>query len=288
MGKKKNDTQSNSSGNNPVELAKITMKQAVVVALITTLGGIVTGYFASGAFQKREDGNKKADTEQSKAVVPAGTPYVVDSLPPEINNDDYKLIKDISIFDLRNWKYTPDSLQNGRNSPVNYTNYLHIKKLKPLKFITAHYATSGYCIDMRCITHPAPVFQLKEKPDKIHDKSGEKEYAIQIDVSKVEVGKEFLVVVEATYWNSFNDTLEGDASTYTEKEVNGMEELGLIVFFPDKKPFKELSYFNSTEEGIETSYISNSSTFPDVNKKFIYWSIKERQPDNHYIMKWKW
>lgn len=268
---------------NPVvEIAKISMRQAIIVALITTVGGITTGYFLNSKDEK------KIDTEQPKVVVPAQTPISVDKLPSDNNNDDYQLIKDISIFDLRNWKFTPDSLNDRRNSPVNYINYLHVKKLKAVNYITAHYSTTGYCIDMRCITHPAPVFVKKEKPDKFHERPTDQEYAIQIDVSKVEVGKEFLVVVEATYWNSFNDTILGDASTYTDKEVNGMEELGLIVFFPNKKPFSELSYFNTPESGVETFYLSNSTTFPDVNKKFIYWSIKERQPNNHYTVKWKW
>jgi hypothetical protein len=270
-----------------IKLAKITMWQAILVAVITTLGGIATGYFASGGFTKKEE--KKDEVQLPKGSVPSVQPIEVDSLPKEINNDDYILLKDISIFDLRNWKYTPDSLKNKKNSAVNYTNYLHIKKLKPINFITAHYATSGLQIDMRCITQPAPFFKKKDKPDKFHSDSTEKEYAIQIDVSKMELGKEFLVVVEATYWNSFNDTSKNDASTYTEKEIKNMEELGLIVFFPENKPFKNLSYYNTPfETGVESSYISNSTTFPDVKKKFIYWSIKEREANNHYTMKWDW
>jgi hypothetical protein len=272
----------NNSNDSGLELAKISMRQAIIVALITTVGGVLTGYFASVGLRNKEE------KPPAIAVVPDQKPVEVDELPKESNDDDYELIKDISIFDLRNWKYTPEEDKNTKYSAVNYTNYLHVKKLKPINFITAHYSTSGYGIDMRCITHPAPVFKKKEVPDAFHDKPNDKEYAIQIDVSKVEVGKEFLIVVEATYWNAFNDQNKNDASTYTGKEVKGMQELGLIVFFPDNKPFKEMEYYNTPENGEETPYLSNSTIFPDKNKKFIYWSIKERLPNNHYTLKWTW
>ena len=281
---KMSKTNRSSQPNSDVYVAKLSFWQAILSAII---GGIIT---LGGIYIAQEKSDEKKDEKEKIQinVVPKQNPTLVEELPIEENNtDDYNLIKDISVFDLRNWKYTPEIYQNQRYSPVNYTNYLHVKKLKPVDYIVAHYSTSGYAIDMRCITHIADFFVQKDQ-EKFHQKSREKQYALKIDVSKVPVGKEFLIVLEGTYWNSFNDTIHGDASTYTDKEVLGMEELGLIVLFPERKPFRNIDYFNTVGDKEETSYLSNSSKYEDKKKRFVYWSIFERSPNNHYTIKWDW
>ncbi len=54
---------------------------------------------------------------------------------PELNEpegDAFRLLRDISIFDLRAWKPVPPALmKTQRVSPVSYINYLHVKKVRP-------------------------------------------------------------------------------------------------------------------------------------------------------------
>jgi hypothetical protein len=169
-------------------------------------------------------------------VVPEQSKTKVDSLPKPTYGE-YKLIKDISIFDLRGWKPVPEDEINSKYSPANYINYLHIKKTKPIDKIVAHYATGGYDIDLRCITHNYKTFQQTPGSD---DHPGEKYYAIEIDVSGVPLNEEFLVLIEATYWNGFNNIITESASTYTDKEIEGLEELSLIVLLPYDKPIKDV------------------------------------------------
>lgn len=278
--KSKPDTQ---NGDTPeVKVAKVAMWQAILVALITTIGGLLIGYYSNS---KKSDETKKE--EKPVIVVPIQNTNVVKSLPEENNADLYELKKDVSIFDLRQWRATPDSLKETRFSPCNYTNYLHIKKTKPLNKIVIHYGTSGYAIDMRCITNKYEFYQ-KEKPD-FHDGKTVKEYALVVDVSGIPLNQEFLIVIEATYWNGFNNLTEEDASTYTDEEIHGLDELGLIVFLPEGKAFKEV--FRSDRSNVdnkEDSYRGLENYYEDKNKKFIYWSIKERLPNHHYKLRWTW
>lgn len=141
-----------------VEVARLGLWQAVLVALISAAATGFTVYFTS-----KQDTKKDAKEGKPVVVVPLQNSNIVKELPEESNSDLYELKKDISIFDLRQWKGTPDSLKNTRYSPANYTNYFHMSKTKPLDKIVIHYGTSGFGIDMRCITNAYKFYQ-KEKP----------------------------------------------------------------------------------------------------------------------------
>lgn len=264
-----------------IKVAKFGFWQPILVALISAIATGFTVYY--GVKPKAKDIENEA---KPVVVVPPQNSNIVKELPEESNAGLYQLIKDISIFDLRQWKHTPDSLKETRHTPTNYTNYLHIKKTSPLDKIVIHYGTSGFGIDMRCITNSFQFFQ-KEKPD-FHNETRHKEYALVVDISNMPLNKEFLVVVEATYWNGFANLNEEDASTYTDDEIQGLDELGLIVFFPDNKPFKEYSFLDRKFGETEDSYRGTQSSYADVNKRFIYWSIKDRQAGHHYRLKWTW
>ncbi|MBE9585167.1 hypothetical protein IM792_11965 [Mucilaginibacter sp. JRF] len=149
------------------------------------------------------------------------------------------------------------------------------KKIKELDNIVIHYATSGYAIDMRCITNNSKFYQ-KEKPSN-HDGKSYKEYALVIDIKDIPLNQEFLIVVEATYWNGFKNPLEEDASTYTDDEIHGLDELGLIIFFPESKPFKSIEKLernNSTGE--ENTYRAVDSYYEDKNKKVCVLEYQEQ------------
>lgn len=264
-----------------VKVARLVFWQAVLVALISAAATGSTVYFTS-----KNDTKKIEQEAKPIVVVPLQNSNMVKELPEESNSDLYELIKDISIFDLRQWKPTPDSLKNTRYSPANYINYLHIKKTRPLDEIVIHFGTSGFGIDMRCITNPFKFYQ-KEKPT-FHDSVNYKEYALVVDISRLPLNKEALVVVESTYWNGFSNLNFEDASTYTDDEIHGLDELVLIVFFPENKPFKDYKFLDKKFDSPEGSYRGILSFYEDINKKYIYWSIKDRQAGHHYRLRWNW
>jgi hypothetical protein len=96
-------------------------------------------------------------------------------------------------------------------------------------------------------------------------------------------------VIEATYWNGTRNLKEEDFSTYTDEEIHGLDELGLIVFFPDTKPLKSIerlvrdNFINK-----EKPYHSTDNFYEDKDKKFVYWSIKNKLANHHYRLMWSW
>jgi hypothetical protein len=218
-------------------------------------------------------------------VVPPEDKILVEKLP---NNtyDDYLLRKDISIFDLRGWVPTDPADSNKKTSPANYINYLHLVKNKPIDKFVAHYSTSGAGIDLRCITHN---YKLYEQKDSALRHKGEKSYGIEVDVADVPIGEEFLIIIEATYYNGFKNPLQESASTYTNRDTAGLEELSLIVLMPFEKPVKgDPVRLKGGENIAETTYRGNQKFYKDNNGRFIYWSIKDILPEMHYTLKWDW
>jgi hypothetical protein len=216
-------------------------------------------------------------------VVPEEKKVKVDSLPASTYGE-YKLIKDISIFDLRGWKPVGEGEQESKSSPANYINYLHVKKTKAINKIVAHYSTGGYDIDLRCITHNYTTYV--QTPGNA-DHPDEKNYGIEIDVSNIPTGEEFLIVIEATYWNGFTDIVRESASTYTDKEIEGLEELALIVLLPYDKPVKEVFRYGGQGNAMQP-YREAEKYYLDQNKRFVYWSVKKISPDTHYKLEWLW
>lgn len=215
--------------------------------------------------------------------VPSQSKQIVSELPPETSGQ-YMLIKDISIFDLRGWKPVPVNKMNEKFSPANYINYLHLKKTQPLDSIVIHYGTSGYDIDLRCITHNYKNYQADTATA---DHKGQKSFGISIDVSHVPLNEEFLIVIEGTYWNGFrNDSMES-AMTYTDKETQGLSELALIVLLPYEKPLKSVEKFVGSDT-IYKKYRGADKFYRDESGRFVYWSIKDIEEDSHYKLDWTW
>lgn len=256
----------------PVQLARIAAWQAVVVALITALGG----YLVARA-------STSAQAAPASTVVPEPAVTTVPSLPSG-TDAAFELLRDMSIFDLRSWREVPAEAMDSRFSPANYINYLHVKKIRPADTYVAHYGTSGYAVDLRCITHRAKVLRREDTEDE-----HEKEYAIEVDVSDMPLNTEFLIVIEATYWNGFQGPADEWAATYTDDDIRELGELGLIVLLPESKPFKSYSLWTGPDGGgADKEYIAPHGFYADKNGRFLYWSITTRKPRSHYTLRWTW
>jgi len=267
--------------NEKITVAKISAIQAVTVALIALLtSGVtgVTGYLVA----KQRISSERVST----AVVPPNPNVRTVPKLNEESGEGFETLRDISVFDLRGWKQVgADS--NPRTSPANYINYLHVKKTRAVSIYRAHYATSGTAIDLRCITHEAQIL-LQAAPTE-HSGQQVKEYEVDVDISGVPIDQEFLIVIEGTYWNSFQNLLEETASTYTNNDIAQLDELSLFVLLPENKPFKGYKLWAQTSGGsARTEYRDPNRVYADRDGHFIYWSILGRKPDHHYQLSWNW
>jgi len=104
-----------------------------------------------------------------RAVVP---PQIVSEVSAfkERPSDAFQLLRDVSLWDLRQWTPWPDGLgfADERRSAVNYTNYLLVRKERgDVRFFRATYGTTGAAIDLRCLTHEADISLSRSNPKAI-------------------------------------------------------------------------------------------------------------------------
>lgn len=259
-----------------VGAARIAAWQAIAVAIITAVGG-----YAVAVATARSGRAQPPDAH----VVPVPTNQKTVTELGEANAEGVTLLRDVSVFDLRSWRRVLPEAENTRFSPVNYINYLHLRKTAPITTWRAHYSTSGHAIDLRCVTHSASILRR----DTPVEHRGDKEYAVEVDIRDVPVGVEFLVVIEGTYWNNFQSPGEQTASTYTDRDIGSLGELGLIVLLPPEKPVRSHSLWTASNEGgSSTPYRLPSAFFADPKGQYLYWNISTRSVNRHYTIRWTW
>lgn len=257
--------------------AKLGFWQTIIVALITS----VTTWLVT---KKTDDPKLDIKTEN---ILPQIQKYEsIDSLKPT-PQEKYKLIKDISIFDLREWKYVPDSLLNKPISPVKFTNYLHVKKIKEIDKISYHFGSTATIPKIKCLTHQSNVNLITNIHHKDNPKM--KTYGITVDISEEPLNKEFLIVVESIYYNSFNNPKEEDCETYTDNEITYLNELALMVILPETKSFiNDPLRLKISSDGKESDFNGVQNWYRDKDKKFAYWNIRSFKANHHYKLKWQW
>jgi hypothetical protein len=151
----------------------------------------------------------------------------------------------------------------------------------------AHYATSGSAIDLRCITQEAQILQQATPVE--HAGQQVKEYEVDVNIADVPIGKEFLIVIEGTYWNSFQNLTQESASTYTDEDIAQLDELSLFVLLPENKVLKGYSLWSQkTGSAAKSEFRGDNRLYADRDGRFLYWNIGERKPDHHYELTWTW
>lgn len=209
----------------------------------------------------------------------------VDHLPPP-NYEALVFLKDIRVVDLRARRTIPESMKNKPFSPATLTRYTLVRKTKQMDKIRFQFATTGVGISPRCLTHPFKLYTVI-KPDIHGGRKLKKNYEVEVDVSAVPVGQEFLIIIEATYWNGFR----GEESEWAsiKAQNTSTEEIGLLVLFPEGKPYKHynlLFYPHGSDE--KRVFRGESVLFPSETQQTLYWKIPNPLADYAYELDWTW
>ena len=272
--------------NATVTVAVVGAAAVILAAFFSSFGSAISAYITS---HHPEDKEKPSVIVQvMPQIVPPVLAKEVLQLNPETGASEIETLRDVSMWDLRSWKRVPLVQANTRYSPVNYVNYLHVRKLREAKTYRAHYSTSGALIDIRCITHPYTVLQ-RTGLDTAHPGEGKKTYELDVDVGDAQVGHEFLIVIEATYWNNFQEAGSQEVATYTDEDMRQMDELAIFILMPESKPFHNPQRWQRvTSSETREPYDGNERFYTDKDGRFMYWSIQNRRPNHHYQLTWDW
>ncbi len=220
------------------------------------------------------------------AVVPVNVVPLkpIETLAPDktlSEGDGFETLRDVSVWDLRAWKKVPSGNTNDRYSPVNYVNYLHVKRTRPgTGPYVAHYSTEGDAIDIRCLTHHCEQLEVKPAVAPTRHK-----YEVRVD--NVGAG-ESLLVIEATYWNSFQKPHEW-VVTYAENDAGKLLELVTFILLPESR--KMVGYntvFMEGEGRSEKAFLAPSTIYKDAAGHVLFWSVPKPEKGFFYKVYWDW
>jgi hypothetical protein len=233
-------------------------------------------------------------TTAAASAMPIASASDVDQLPAatSCSGDKICTLRDIMAWDLREVVPVAESENKTRKiSPSRFINYLHIVRRPGAGVVfRAHYGTSGYGIDFNVITHNIINDKVKKKSvDLRHKGDGFEQYALEVDISQEPIDKEFLLIVEGTYWNGFRKPQE-TAETYADDETSPDGELAILVLFPHAYPPRNVRHLQFASDKPDEPGLPYKGTglSPDTSGTYLYWSIRSHQPKYHYQMSWEW
>lgn len=156
--------------------------------------------------------------------------------------------------------------------------------------IVVHLATSGTGIEVFSPNFPTKVIM---EPQGEHPKW--KNYAVDIDTSKVEAGAVFTVTLSAIYWDGFQDLQQGDVSNYTDKKAE-TDRFDMAVLFPSSKPATSVQTSCELEDenvqvGINREIATDGSGLLfSKDHRSVVWQVPRQflEPNRHFKISWKW
>jgi hypothetical protein len=204
----------------------------------------------------------------------------------------FRFLRDMSLLDLRaidvapwytelpGWKLLG---QKERIKPAILKNYMTVKKVDSVNYIHLTYATSGK-LDVRCPTHQATF----RRSERIEEGTLVETWEVIADVSTIPVGQEFEIVVEATYWNAFSGKDGDDYTTYGHDQAEP-EQISIIAFFPEDKPYKNVQMTEiSPVTKISGPVQGLTESWPGPQNRTFYWTVSSQRPNWYYKLAWKW
>lgn len=201
------------------------------------------------------------------------------------DNAAFDVISDERVIDLRGWKEVPPEKLGDLYSQITMSRRLQLKKRSPVKVFDIQGRTSGLDVVLAC-EEPFPQTYEAQRSEVFVGEERMKLRKIAIDVSSVEIGREFNLHVLSTFWNSMQ----------TDKELwfglIGYEKsfvASMLILFPADKPFEDYFLkFSRTEKDALDDYDGPRIVLLGDAHDWIYWEIPSPEPGHVYRLHWTW
>lgn len=228
--------------------------------------------------------------DQSKSNIYNDNRFTQKSTPvasfSTVDTEEYEVINDVRIFDLRSRVIVEEKDRDKPISRVRQTRYTRLKKMKKTDEIRYRYATSGYDVEPKCITHEGELMEKsKMGTGTVNDtRKLRKEYELIVDVSSVPVNSEFLLICEADYWNAFQGKKSEWVGAVTEYKT---ERLAILVIYSDSNPGRKFLKRQIEYGSKKRSQYTGEGPFVDSASN-VYWVIENPKTKMTYEMEWDW
>jgi hypothetical protein len=212
----------------------------------------------------------------------------IDTLPIAENKGFTTLRKDL-VWDLRRHRHVKVNAIGEAGSAINLMATMQVRKNEPADtFVTAP-KTHGTELYSRVATDfPSKSYALAIP--RLVGESGMLERQNHYDVSRIEIGEEFLIRERRTYWNSMQVASDNWVGIIARGELR---ESSILVLFPEDRPFTNYwvtAAVNGNEIRISpTNYDEdNYFIFSDENGRWLYLEILQPESGYVYQVRWEW
>ena len=225
------------------------------------------------------------------SVVPPPKTFTEVSHLPEPDYNGFTFKKDIRIVDLRSRVPLPkEALEESfkeKISPVTWMRYTLLTKDKEVNHPLDFEFASTRFLYPRCLTHEAEY--IRSEDAHFHGEQVLKNiWHVRVNLKDEPVSEHpFLVLNEATYWNSFRGETQ-EWLSITAHEHARTELIGVIILFPEKKPFKNFSLYEYKHGTPKKRLRRPTTVIPSDNSQSLVWKIANPQPGYAYQIDWTW
>jgi hypothetical protein len=232
---------------------------------------------------EREIARLAAISPTTNPALPAGAKRV--DLITVGDNAEFDVLSDHRILDMRGWKEVPIEKLSQRYSQVTMIRQLHLIKKSPVKIFEVQSMTSGLDVTISC-QEPFPTTYEIQRGESIIGDERMKVRKMNIDVSGVAPGQEFVLNVGNTYWNSMQTESEQWVGLigYANSSV-----ASLLAVFPPGKPFKRYWLMTSkTAKELPVEFTGPRAVLEDEKRQWVYWEIQKPDDGRVYRLHWAW
>lgn len=196
----------------------------------------------------------------------------------------FEMLEDRRVMDLRDWKPFLRGAQE-RISPVTWSRKIKLKKTGEAAQVRFAFATEGAGIDAACVSGQDYYLEtsvISCDPPQLLLKTVQ----VVINVAKYQVGEEFEIELQATFWNGSFEQEDWTAYTvYAPVKI-----VSMLVLFPEQKAFKWKKIVmykpGSTDELSPPE--DQRRVINTLDNRTLYWVLKEPTPGNIYEIQWGW
>ncbi len=218
------------------------------------------------------------------ATAPSDSRIVVENaqdMPDAISNG-FRTKRHSVVVDFEHYRQL-DSIDLPRKESAVIQHITHqVVKLSKADHFRAGASTSGLDLYVQS-NSPHTVF-ANDEPDRFGNYKV-KRRVIEFDVSDVEVGSEFTLEHQKTYWNAY----QGEDQSWAGFTVRmPTDEIEYLIIFPEDRPYQSMEFFANPPDGDPRKLERESYVLEAPDKTWLWWRAVNPESGMEYNVDWEW
>lgn len=189
-------------------------------------------------------------------------------------------------LDLARWQFVPELNKEDRLSAAFWSDTYKVRRLRPTarQFTVRHASSGAPAPEFASPTHHLTVEETKERPQG-GPRPKLRIFDITVDVSGEPIGEWFDLVINATYWNAFNNAEDGWAGLPI---VHPTQQAVFEISFPTTKPVSSWERRRGSRDTATSDLVTDNAITVEEDGSRLRWKIEAPELNWVYKIIWEW